>query len=249
MRILNLDIELAPAEVFVWDLKVSGGYIPPERIITPKKLLCFAGKWLREDDLFFFSSWDDGEEAMVCQIWDLMNQADVVLHYNGTRFDIPYLNTEFVKLELLPPSPYQHIDLLKTAKKHFSFMSNSLDYVSKTLGTTRKIHNSGFSLWTRVLDGDRQAQLEMEQYNCGDLFSNEDLYERLLPWISSHPSYAVIDREGDELRCPQCGSTSVELNGFAYTAVSKFPRYLCQVCGKWLRGAHRLSGSDLRAVS
>jgi DNA-directed RNA polymerase subunit RPC12/RpoP len=249
MKILNLDIELVPAQVFVWDLKVSGGYIPPDRIIVPKGLLCFAGKWVGDDDVYFFSSWDDGHEAMVHQIWNLVDQADAVLHYNGTRFDIPYLNTEFVKLQLSPPSPYQHIDLYKAAKKHFAFMSNSLDYVSRTLGTAQKIRNSGFSLWTRALDGDAQAQREMEEYNTGDIFANEDLYARLLPWIPSHPSYAVIDGENGGLTCPQCGSASVEPSGRTYTATSAYPRYKCLGCGKWLRGSHRLTGSELRAIS
>jgi DNA-directed RNA polymerase subunit RPC12/RpoP len=128
-------------------------------------------------------------------------------------------------------------------------MSNSLDYVSKTLGTARKLDNEGLQLWIRVMEGDPQAQRKMEEYNCGDLFANEDLYRRILPWIPAHPSYAVIDGEDDGLRCPQCGSTSVRPSGRAFTAVSAYPRYLCETCGKWLRGSHRLAGAELRAVS
>jgi DNA-directed RNA polymerase subunit RPC12/RpoP len=207
-----------------------------------------------EDDVFFFSTWDDGPEAMLHQIWNLLDQADAVLHYNGKRFDIPYINTEFAQAGMLPPSPYAQIDLYKAVRKQFNFMSNSLDSVSRALGTAHKLSHEGFSLWTKVMDGDKQAQCKMEEYNCGDLFANEDLYHRILPWIPAHPSYAVIDRrnvsgEDTGLVCPQCGSPSVEPSGRACTALSVYPRYKCTDCGKWLRGAHRLAGADLRTIS
>lgn len=247
MKTLNLDIECAPALAYIWDLKTR--YVTPDKIVTPKRMLCFAGKWLGDDDVHFFSEWDDGTEAMLHQIWNLLDQADAVLHYNGRRFDIPYINTEFAQADLPPPSPYAQIDLYRAVTRQFSFMSNSLDSVSRALGTARKLGHEGFGLWVKVLDGDPRARRQMEDYNCGDLFANEDLYRKILPWIPSHPSYAVIDGEDAGLTCPQCGSTSVEPNGRAYTAVSTYPRYLCTDCGKWLRGAHRLSGSALRAAS
>lgn len=242
MQILNLDIEVAPAIVVVWDPKPR--YISPEKVLSPRRMLCFAGKWLGEDDMFFFSEWDDGREAMLNQIWQLLDQADAVLHYNGQRFDIPYIQTEFVQAELPPPSPYAQIDLFRAVVKQFNFMSNSLDSVSKALGTAHKLSHEGFSLWTKVMAGDRQAQCKMEEYNCQDLFANEDLYQRILPWIPNHPSYAVIDGHG----CPQCGSSRVEASGRAYTAVSVYPRYVCRDCGKWLRGSHRLAGAELRGI-
>lgn len=246
MRILNLDIELAPAICYVWDLRIPGGYISPDKIISGKKLLCLAGKWVGEDDLFFFSSWDDGEEAMLHQIWQLLDQAEAVLHFNGTRFDIPYINTEFVQAELSPPSPYGQIDLLKAVRKQFKFMSNSLDSVSKTLGTEHKLSHEGFSLWTKVMAGDRQAQCKMEEYCCGDVFANEDLYHRILPWIPAHPSYALVD--GTDV-CPQCGSASVEPSGVAYTPTRAYPRYHCTSCLTWLRGTHSLAGAGKRTMS
>lgn len=247
MRILNLDIESAPALVYVWDLRTR--YVTPEKILSPRKMLCFAGKWVGEDDVFFFSTWDDGEEAMLAQIWDLLNQADAVLHYNGKRFDIPYIQTAFAQAEMPPPSPYAQIDLYRAVVKQFRFMSNSLDSVSKALGTAHKLSHEGFSLWAKVMAGDEQAQRKMEEYNCGDLFANEDLYQRILPWIPAHPSYAVIDGERDGLRCPQCGSTSVQPSGRAYTALSTYPRYSCLDCQTWLRGAHKLAGAELRRAA
>lgn len=243
MKILNLDIESAPAEAYIWDLRTR--YVSPEKLKTPKRMLCFAGKWVGVDDVYFWSEWDDGRERMLQEIWNLLNEADAVLHYNGTRFDIPWLNTEFVMAGMNPPSPFAQIDLYRAIRRNFAFMSSSLKSVSGLLGTEKKVGHEGFSLWTKVMEGDRYARLEMESYNVGDVFANEDLYERIRPWIPNHPSFTVIDgKEG----CPQCGSAAVEPRGVAYTALSKYPRFLCTDCGKWLRGSRRLSGAELRAI-
>jgi hypothetical protein len=247
MKVLNLDIECAPALVYVWDLRTR--YVTPEKIVRPRHMLCFAGKWVGEDDIFFFSEWDDGPDAMLRQIWELLDEADAVLHYNGKRFDIPYINTELAQASFTPPSPYAQIDLYKAVRKQFNFMSSSLKSVSRALGTAHKLEHEGFSLWTKVMDGDRQAQRKMEEYNCADIFANEDLYRRILPWIPNHPSYAVVDGEDGGLKCPQCGGTSVESSGRAYTALSAYPRYICLDCQTWLRGAHRIAGAELRAVT
>lgn len=248
MLILNLDIESAPGKAWVWDLKVRSGYIPPAKLIEPARLLCCAAKWVGEPDVFFFSEWQHGRDTMVRKIWSLLEDADAVLHFNGTRFDVPQLNTEFVRLGLLPPAPYAQIDLYKTVKRNFAFMSSSLDYVSGELGTSRKLQNEGLGLWVKVLEGDPEAQRLMEEYNIGDVQANESLYERLLPWISSHPNRALRDG-GEDDACPQCGGGPLMPRGYAYTAVSRFQRYRCSSCGKWLRGARSLGRSDLRAVT
>lgn len=249
MRLLCLDIEVSPAVVFTWELRIPGGYIPPDRIIQPKRLLCFAGKFVSEDNVMFFSEWEDGHDEMVRQVWDLLDTADSVLHYNGSNFDIPWLNTEFALLGLNPPSPYAQVDMLKAVKKNFAFLSSSLKSVSRALGTAQKADNEGFSLWKRVLDGEELARRQMEDYCIGDVFACEDLYRKLLPWIPDHPSYALVDGEDDGRRCPQCGSHGVEPSGYAYTALSRFERFACGDCGKWSRSTRRLAGSDLRAIS
>ncbi|NIV35232.1 MAG: hypothetical protein GWN58_38990, partial [Anaerolineae bacterium] len=53
--------------------------------------------------------WD--MEGMLEGAWELLDEADAVVHYNGKKFDIPTLNREFVKYGFTPPSPYKQIDL------------------------------------------------------------------------------------------------------------------------------------------
>jgi hypothetical protein len=179
---------------------------------------------------------------MVQRAHDLLSEADAVLHYNGQSFDVPVLNTELVLAGLLPPAPFKQIDLYRTVTRRFAFMSNKLDEISKALGTSRKVPNEGLALWSAVLRGDVEARKRMRLYNIGDVLANESLYLALLPWIEQHPNVALIDG-GDG--CPQCGSSQLTRQGFAYTSAGVFQRYRC-VCGKWSRGATRVSTTRLR---
>lgn len=241
MRILNLDIETRPAEAYIWDLKTR--YVPPANIIRPKEMLCFAAKWVGEPRVFFYSQWHDGQAKMVQRAHHLLNEADAVLHYNGKRFDEPEINREIVQQELWPPSPYRHIDLYQVAKTRFAFMSNSLDYVTKQLGTSRKLEHAGLSLWINTIHGDLAARQLMRRYNIADVLANEDLYYRWRPWITGHPAMTF---DGG---CPTCGEARLQRRGWAFTQTSSYRRYQCQACGKWTRETKRVEGADVREVA
>jgi hypothetical protein len=245
MKILNLDLETAPAVAYIWDLKTR--YVTPEKIATPKRVICFAAKWVGEDEVFFHSEWNQGHDEMIRAAWKLIDDADAVLHYNGKRFDVPHLNTEFLLANLLPPSPYSQIDLYKAVTNKFAFMSNSLKNVAKMLGTTSKIEHEGFDLWVKVMAGDEEAQARMKEYNIGDIYANEALYERLLPWIPNHPNVGLI--AGKEFACPTCGSEALRARGMARTAMSEYRRYQCQDCGKWSRETRRKAYTTIREIA
>ena len=191
----------------------------------------------------------DGHEAMIQRAWELLDEADWIIHYNGKRFDIPTLNKEFIQYGMLPPSPYKQIDLLQTAKKQFRFPSNKLDYVAGALGLGSKVEHQGFSLWVDCMNGCDKAWRKMKKYNIQDTKLLETLYDRLLPWIPQHPNYALYTDEpiGDHV-CPACGGTHLQKRGFAYTNVSKFQRYQCTDCGKWSRARFNLVEKSSRAL-
>ena len=136
MKKLFLDIETAPSVVYVWGLFNQN--VQLNQIVEPGYTLCWAAKWEHGKEIMF-SSIQDGKEKMVREIYDLLEEADVLVHYNGRKFDIPILNAEFVKLGLDPPSSYRHIDLLKTARSNFRFTSNKLDFVAQHLGVGGKV--------------------------------------------------------------------------------------------------------------
>lgn len=249
MKILAIDIETSPNLAYVWRLWREN--VGLNQLVSATQMLCFAAKWVGEKRVLWYPGYPHPEHtdtvAMVEAAHGLLDEADVVLHYNGAKFDIPHLNREFLEHGLMPPAPYKQIDLYKVARKVFQFPSNRLAYVSKALGLEGKVEHSGFELWAGCMAGDVASWREMARYNKQDVVLLEQLYELLLPWIPSHPNRALFDHT--EGTCPKCGSTNLQRRGYAVTAVSRFQRWQCQDCGGWSRTGARESGTDLREVA
>ena len=233
MKILLLDIETAPMTIYAWGLYNQNHSI--DNIIQSGYVLCWSAKWLDNDQIHFDSVHKSGHERMVKRMHELLNKADVVVHYNGLKFDIPTLNKEFVKLGLPPPSPYKNIDLYQSVRRLFRFESNKLDYVSQALGLGEKVKHRGFELWIDAMKGDKQAFLEMEQYNIQDVVLLEKLYRHLLPWLANHPNRSVYE---STLCCPNCASRNFQRRGKTITRTKHYKRYQCNDCGHWFRASH-----------
>lgn len=235
MKILLLDIETAPNTAYVWRLFKEN--VPLARLIETSYVLCWAAKWLDDDHIYFNSVQDDNPESMLDEIHILLDQADVVIHYNGKSFDIPTLNREFLVYGMPPPSPYKQVDLMLVAKDKFRFVSNKLDHIAAELGIGQK-HDTTFELWVGCMHGDRKAWKTMELYNKQDVKLLQDLYMKFLPWISKHPNTAIYSEA--RVCCPNCGSLSWQRRGYHYTTVGKFQRYQCKDCENWFRDGTNL---------
>jgi uncharacterized protein YprB with RNaseH-like and TPR domain len=196
--------------------------------------LCFSAKWYGEKEVFFSSVYKNKPKKMIKLAWDLLNEADVVLHYNGKKFDIPTLQKEFLLHGFTPPSPYRQLDLLEVAKRQFRFPSNKLQYVATALGLGGKVEHIGHALWVKCMDNDPEAWKQMEKYNKGDVTLLEKVYDKLLPWIQHHPVHSVYN--AGKPACTNCGGHKVQRRGTAVTTTSIYPRYVCMSCGKWMRG-------------
>jgi len=124
-KILLLDIETAPNQAYVWglfDQNISG-----DQVVDSSYVLCWSARWLHETEIMFSSVEKYDDYDMMMQLHTLLDEADVVVHYNGTKFDIPVINKEFVKLGIHPPSPYKQVDLYQVVRRNFRFESNKLD--------------------------------------------------------------------------------------------------------------------------
>ena len=243
MRKLILDIETSPNLAYVWDLWSKDG-ITPEKLVESTSVICFAWKWAGERGVGFSSVWTDGREAMVAKAHELLSEADVLIHYNGKHFDVPHLNREFVLAGLTPPSPYEQVDLFLTAKGKFKFPSNRLAYISKALGVRAKGDAGGFSTWLGVLAGDPKAQERMERYNKRDVVVTEQVYNRLLPWITGHPSAVLDGREA----CPTCEGRIV-WRGLYRSKTRVYRRFSCTSCGAWGKSVKSEGGAVVTGVA
>ena len=243
MKILLIDIETSPNIAHVWGMFKQN--IGLNQLMETGEVICYAAKWLNDDKVHFGSIHHHGKESMLLGAHALLEEADVVVHYNGERFDIPHLNTEFVKAGLMPPASFKQIDLFKTVKSNFRFTSNKLAHVAVELGVGKKVVNEGHTLWVKCMAGIESAWEDMREYNIQDTVLLEDLYFVLRPWLKVSVN-AGLYGDSDTMQCPHCGSDKLHKRGFSYTSVSKFQRYQCQGCGAWSRGSKNLTTKEER---
>lgn len=238
-KILLIDIETAPTRSYSWRRWKQN--ISQDMVIAEGFVLTWAAKWLNEDaiatDALSIENLANEDDHDIClSIWELINQADIVIGHNGRRFDLPILNSRFVYHGFVPPSSYKIVDTLDIAKKYFGFPSNSLDSLSSYLNIGRKIDTGGFQLWVDCLAGDEEAWEKMIDYNIHDVDLLESVYLKLRAWDKSHPNVTLYSPSAD-LACPCCGSKAMSLTGTdVFTGVSRFPEYRCDDCGKLSRG-------------
>lgn len=232
IKILYLDIETAPTNVYTWSLFPK--YIDPNNVQKAGYTLCWAAQWEGDREVMY-GSVRDGNKHMLDNVWALLDEADAVVHYNGTKFDIPILNRAFVEEGLSPPSFFHQIDLLKTVRKQFRFESNKLDYICQRLGLGGKVKHKGMSLWYGCMEGKLSDWRIMERYNKRDVKILKKLYKFLLPWIHNHPNVGLWTK-ADKPTCHNCGSTDVSARGTQYNSnVASYKRYNCNKCHTPLR--------------
>ena len=242
MKILTLDIETSYNLGRVWGLFKQNVSLPQLQEVS--RVICFSAKWLGQKKTMFYSDFHDGHETMIQKAYDLLDEADVVIHFNGTRFDIPHLQREFLLARLGSTSSFQQIDLLRVARNKFKFASNKLDHIAQQLGLAGKASHAGFQLWVDCLAGDAKAWKSMKKYNIQDVVLTEEVYLLFRSWITNHPSHGLYD--GTEDACPNCGSTDLVRRGFKFTNLGKYQQYRCSGCGAWSRSGRSEQLTDLR---
>ena len=226
MKTLLLDIETAPNTAHVWGIYDQN--ISIKQLRESSYVMCWAAKWLGETDVTFASVQHTDSKVMLAGIHYMLDEADAVIHYNGTKFDIPTLNKEFLLHDMPPPSPYKQIDLLRVVRSQFRFPSNKLDYVTQRLGMEGKTKHEGHELWVKCMVNDPEAWAVMKEYNMNDVVIMESVYNRLIPWIKNHPNHSVF--EGKRV-CPKCGHDEFQHRGWTAKAGGMYRRYSCKKCG------------------
>lgn len=232
VRTLILDVETMPLEGYIWGLWDQN--VGLNQIKEHGGLLSWAAKWLGSDEVYFSSVHHFGRKPMIEAMWELMNEADEVVGWNSNRFDIPHINTEFLKAGLGPTSPYKKVDLMRTVKSVFKFPSNKLDYVSQQMGFGTKVDHEGFPLWIKCMEGNPKAWETMREYNEHDVILTEKHYEKFLPWLNSGVNRSAL---ANSHVCPNCGSSHLHSRGTTRTLQLTYKRYQCQECGTWSRSS------------
>jgi DNA polymerase elongation subunit (family B) len=192
MKILMLDIETTPMQVYTWGLWDQN--IGINQIIKDTEMMCFGAKWQGKKKITFKSVHHDGKEAMLKELHAMMEEADILIGWNSAAFDHKHIKREFLEAGMAPPSIVKDLDLMSVVKANFKFPSNKLDYVAQTLGVGAKVKHSGFDLWIKCMEGDNKAWAEMKKYQIQDVNLLEELYQVLLPWLPGASSVTIKEK-------------------------------------------------------
>ena len=175
---------------------------------------------------------------IVVKMVQAINKADIIVTFNGKKFDCKLLNTRALFWGLPPIKPVKHIDLFEQSKRLFKFPSNSMQNISMYLGENGKLATSS-DLWERCAnhknyDECDKALDEMLRYNQIDIEATRDLFYRYQGRMKGVPNIATItnDKKSTEhLRCTHCGGLDVDkMNEKTYTTASSFNLYRCSYC-------------------
>ena len=228
-RILLLDIETKPALVYSFGIRDQ--HLTHKQIAQDGGTICVGLKWLGEKKVTVLSEWEHGYDNMLRGVHKALCEADAVASYNGARFDIPKLTGNFLLAGMPPPPPLTQIDIYKTVRK-MGLICNKLDYIAPLLGLGSKVKHEGLEMWIKVMAGDEKARKKMAKYCAQDVRLLEDVYLRILPYISDHPR--VANRHG--LTCPNCGSDHMTSQGWKITRTTRVQSLKCGACGSWSQG-------------
>ena len=215
-----------------WDDNASA-----DTIIRDWAVLSWSAKWLGDDRLMSDVltpkeiPWDlrkPVKDKRICgTLWQLFDQADVVVAQNGIKFDIPKMNTRWWFHGMGKPSSCKVIDTLQTARKIFSMTFNSLDYLAHYLGLGGKLKTE-LKLWNECRDGNKEALQRMKTYNENDVLLLELVYEKMRGWIPNHPRYTIYSEIKDV--CPVCLDANIKYIGLYYAAVRRYREFRCGKC-------------------
>lgn len=241
-------------------------------------MLVWSAKWLFSDTIYSGTMTPEesimrDDKKITRELWQLIDEADIIIAHNLLNFDRKKMNTCFIKHGLSQPSPYQIIDTLKIAQYNFAISSNKLDYLCKFFGIPMK-YDTGFQLWKDCIGADvvkesvvtkgnrliktivydkriiANALNAMTKYCNHDTVILEDLYLAIRAWDRRHPNLSLYgDSDG---RCHICRSRNLTEISHPYrTSVSIFQAFKCNDCGAHnrVRFANKRSRKMLRGVA
>ena len=248
-RLLYVDIETAPNLVWAWG--TGKYYIRPEDVEQEWFILSWAAKWVCGNEIFGEVLTSDEalrrDDKRICnRLWQLFDDATVVLGHNLRKFDIKKTNWRFLVHGYTPPMAYSTVDTLVESRNIAAPISHKLDYLATNLGINGGKQDTGFDLWKQCVKGHAPSLEKMFEYNKHDVLIGEDFYMIIRPWIKNHPNMGLY-YDTDEFVCRNCGNTDVTiLDKPYYTPANAYKSWMCNECGANGRTAIQLIDTEKR---
>jgi len=235
-KVLLFDLETAPLKAWQWSLRQK--FTPITMVDKDPFIITWSAKWLGEKKIIraklpdfkeHYSKYPASDKALLEPLWELMNEADMVVAHNAAGFDVPVANGRFLVNGFEPPNPYKIIDTLRIARREFRLISNKLDYLGHILGLGVK-NKTDFDLWVGCMNNDKKCWNDMMKYNVQDVALLEKVYLKLRAWDKRHPNFGLFVDSTDPC-CTVCASSNLIKKGYEYTQVGMYQRYKCKACG------------------
>jgi hypothetical protein len=239
-NVLILDIEVSPLLVYIWELgKQRVGF---NQLHTDWYIMAWSAKWLGDpkSKLIYYDQRNTkigNDKGILQPLWELLNEADIVITQNGQSFDSRKIATRFMLHGMNPPKPYMHIDTYRLVKKVAAFTSNKLAYLTDKLCKNHKklTHGKfkGLSLWIECMKGNKLAWDEMKKYNIEDVLATEELYIAIKAWApDSMPK--VYPLTNNTNKCQTCGYFGQMRAGRdRIRKAGVYKQNSCPKCGAW----------------
>lgn len=233
-KILVWDIEVLPEIVWAYPTRRSNEAIKL-KTIQDQTILSVSSVWLNKyqdkgakaieyEDVFQDDMHDDRE---LCQyIWNLLDEADVVVHHYGDMFDVPKMMARFMYYDMGAPSYFESMDTKKLYNK-IGVPSKKLTEIGRYLEVGQKEGSHG-DLWFDMYNGCKKARKAMRKYNDQDVKLTADILLKVLPYATNATSLSKYN--GPTKAC-QCGSTDYYEEGVSATRGRFKKRYVCNTCG------------------
>lgn len=238
-----LDIETSPCIFYCWG--TGKQYVSVDQLIEDWHIMSFSAKRLNApaNTMVYMETRTKNDKKLLKKLWQIFNEADVVITQNGKKFDEPKIKARMMLAGFKPYKPFEHHDTyLQNTDKEFT--SHTLAYLSeKFCKKYKKLKHkkfAGLSLWKACLGAkvtlhpNPEAWKEMKRYNKHDVLSDEELYINTQGWSKKN---APIMFDGDESRqCHYCGEFKLVIDSYKVKGKTKYKYMHCKSCGKYQMG-------------
>ena len=125
------------------------------------------------------------DKPLVLDIVKEMSRFDVLVHYNGDNFDLPFIDTRLT-IHGHSRSPLVHsIDLLPIVKRKLRLHSNRLDAVAVALGLSNQKTKLLPMTWQRASHGSKVDLDYIMEHCVADVLVLEEAFKRLKGYIDT----------------------------------------------------------------
>lgn len=238
-KILIWDIEVLPEIIWGYPTHRSNEAIKL-KTIQDQTILSVSSVWFSDyqkkgdkaiaykDVLNFDTNGMHDDYALCKYIWDLLDEADIVVHHYGDNFDVPKVMARFMFYGMGAPSSFETMDTKKLYSK-IGLPSKKLNEIGRYLGVGEKDGSHG-DLWFDMYNGCPKARDAMRKYNNKDVSLTAEILLKVLPYIKAPTSLNKYNGTG---KACTCGSHNYQSRGVQATRNKFKKRYQCQDCGSW----------------